>query len=52
MWQNGTLIFGLFEWHLKTFLLKLFQYWLGGHFEGLTKGYHLALYEFEIPSSS
>ena len=36
--QTGTFTFGLFEWPLKTFLLKVFQQWLGEHFEGLTKG--------------
>ena len=36
--QNGTSAFGLFEWPLNTFLLKVFQQWLGEHFEGLAKG--------------
>ena len=34
-----TFSFGLFEWPLKTFLVKVFQQWLRMRFEGLTKGY-------------
>ena len=40
--QMDAFIFGLFEWPLKTFLLKLTQQWLVGRFEGLTKGYQPA----------
>ena len=31
-------IFGLFQWPLKTFLVKLIQCWWVGRFEGLTYG--------------
>ena len=37
--QTSTFTFGLFEWPLKTFLVKVFQQWLRMRFEGLTKGY-------------
>ena len=44
----GTCIFGLFEWPLKTFSLKLIKCWLVGRFEGLTNGYQPAWNEFAI----
>ena len=50
-------IWKVVNWHLyfwpfwvafKTFLLKLIQPWLVGHFEGLTNGYQPAWNEFAI----
>ena len=40
-----------FRGHWKTFLLKLIQQWIVGHFKGLMKGIQSAWNEFKIPTS-